>query len=265
MPQTDGEWRIISAIPPLLKTKWGQGGAYKPNSYGRFCPNKVAGCVIVAAAQIIAYYQAESTFHPKGEHRGHYNQPIHLDWERIMADCQNNHGGLDPATTPKSMEEVADLCHYLGRLFNANYKFGEHPSRNSTAAKGDDPIKWFRRNGAGLRATRYKKYNEGDVIRGIKEGNPVYGTGSAFAQKKFLHTKHHGNHAWVYDGYIRASNTSKEHDLLHCNWGWDGYQNGYYLGRFFDTNNGPKIHDEVLTRGQSHNYRYNFQYSIIMR
>ena len=48
-------WEMTDAVKPILKTKWGQGGASEPNSYGRYCPNKVTGCVITAAAQILSH------------------------------------------------------------------------------------------------------------------------------------------------------------------------------------------------------------------
>ena len=31
----------------------------------------------------------------------------------------------------------------------------------------------------------------------------------------------------------------KEYNLLHCNWGWNGYKNGYYYCRVFNTNMTP--------------------------
>ena len=42
--------------------------------------------------------------------------------------------------------------------------------------------------------------------------------------------------------------------------------NGYYLSKVFDTNSGPEIYDnEVTRRGQPHYYKYNHEYSVISR
>ncbi|MDP3912514.1 MAG: C10 family peptidase [Bacteroidota bacterium] len=42
-----------------------------------------------------------------------------------------------------------------------------------------------------------------------------------------------GGHSWVIDGY-------NSNGQVHCNWGWDGYYNGYYsLGDFNPNNLGP--------------------------
>ena len=55
----------------------------------------------------------------------------------------------------------------------------------------------------------------------------------------------------------------KEFNLLHCNWGWDGYKNGYYYCRVFNTNDGP-VFDKVPTRSNQNPYfKYNLQYSLI--
>lgn len=55
----------------------------------------------------------------------------------------------------------------------------------------------------------------------------------------------------------------KEYNLLHYNWGWGGYKNGYYRCRVFNTNNGP-VFNKVPTRSNQYPYfRYNLQYSLI--
>ena len=57
-------------------------------------------------------------------------------------------------------------------------------------------------------------------------------------------------------------------DNIHYNWGWGSskFYNGYYLSKVFDTNSGPEIYDNEVTRsGQSCYYKYNLEYSIISR
>lgn len=52
------------------------------------------------------------------------------------------------------------------------------------------------------------------------------------------------------------------------NWGWgaSNFYNGYYLSKVFDTNSGPEIYDNEVTRsGQPHYYKYNLEYSVISR
>jgi hypothetical protein len=62
-------------------------------------------------------------------------------------------------------------------------------------------------------------------------------------------------HAWVVDGYIDRSRTIRKvktstgavvsstvenEVLVHCNWGWHGTCNGYYVSGIFNTKNAPK-------------------------
>ena len=68
--------------------------------------------------------------------------------------------------------------------------------------------------------------------------------------------------------YISATKNGKQQNLIHCNWGWGSskFYNGYYLSKVFDTNSGPEIYDNEVTRsGQSGYYKYNLEYSIISR
>ncbi len=45
-------------------------------------------------------------------------------------------------------------------------------------------------------------------------------------------------HTWVLDGQIfykdKKHPDKKQMDLYHCNWGWGGYNDGYYLRFIFD-------------------------------
>ena len=186
-----------------------------------------------------------------------------LHWSQIISDCENNNGVLSSSYTPQSLNEVAHLCRYLGIAFGAKY------NRDGSTSVGEDkPIDWFNKWG-GLKASKLKEYNESQIITSIKNGNPVYGRGNS-GRKKFLGitVKYKGGHAWVYDGYISATKNGKQQNLIHCNWGWGPYKfyNGYYLSKVFDTNSGPEIYDNEVTRsGQPHYYKYNLEYSVISR
>lgn len=61
-----------------------------------------------------------------------------------------------------------------------------------------------------------------------------------------------GGHAWLVDGYLNQERTRKVIDrstnetisssketrlLVHCNWGWGGYRDGYFYPGVFNSNN----------------------------
>ena len=257
---TSNGWTINTKYAPILKTKWSQGGENNPNSYGKYCPNKTTGCTVIATAQILSHFQTIS--HVNWSYNG-VGASSDLHWSQIISDCENNNGVLSSTYTPQSLNEVAHLCRYLGIAFGAKYN-----SDGSTSVGEDKPIDWFNKWG-GLKASKLKEYNESQIITSIKNGNPVYGRGNS-GRKKFLGitVKYKGGHAWVYDGYISATKNGKQQNLIHCNWGWGSskFYNGYYLSKVFDTNSGPEIYDNEVTRsGQSGYYKYNLEYSIISR
>lgn len=112
-----------------------------------------------------------------------------------------------------------------------------------------------------------KDYNESNIIDAIKSGYPVFASGYS-GKKRFLGIRvgYKGGHAWVYDGLIVATKDNKTYNLVHCNWGWGGYKNGYYLSKAFGTNAGATIYDSSdIQAGSSSNYKYNLEYSIVRK
>lgn len=78
--------------------------------------------------------------------------------------------------------------------------------------------------------------------------------------KRFIYT------ACALDGYISATKDGKQQNLIHCNWGWGGSRNGYYLSKVFNTPSGAEINDNEITRGgTAYYYKYNLEYSIISK
>lgn len=48
---------------------------------------------------------------------------------------------------------------------------------------------------------------------------------------------------------------------LHCNWGWGGTSNGYYLSDTFNTGDGP-VYNDNATRS---NYQYNLEFATFFK
>ncbi len=117
-----------------------------------------------------------------------------------------------------------------------------------------------------MNATSQKSYNEEQIIAALRAGNPVFGRGNAGEKKILWWTKYTNGHAWVYDGCIRSVVESKPSYFVHCNWGWGGYKNGYYLSKVFNTADGADIYEsgDVQT-GNGYDFKYNLEYSIISR
>ena len=249
-------WQISEIAYPLLKVNWGQGYPYNIFCPGyKDMPHANTGCVITAFAQICSFYKV-----PKELSWNSYGTWVHwtYNWDRIISDCKKNDGNiLNRSTYSDTAEEVASLMNYLGLAFRAKYE-------RETGASVDDAINFV--NGSNwFHATPVQDYNEHNIFVNIRNGNLVLGRGNAEKGKTWIFfNKYSRGHAWIYDGFINGiSPKGKEYNLLHCNWGWNGYKNGYYYCRVFNTNDDP-VFDNVPTRSnQAPYYRYNLQYSLI--
>lgn len=250
-----GEWKIYNIFEPKLITKWGQGGINYPNSYGKYCPNKTAGCEVIAAAQILSYFRTPNSVVWHDDNDIYYVSDI--NWTKILLDASLFDGKLSPEKTPRPMDQVAHLCRYLGMSFNAEYKdVVENGERiTKTTVNFDKAVKWFK-NKSGLKATNPKDFNESDIASAIRNNNIVLARGDS-----------NRGHAWVIDGLLDAKKDGKDKKLFHCNWGFYGNKNGYYLSKVFNADLGPEIEDgNVISRGTiSGNFRYNLRYSIISK
>ena len=219
--------RFNQEILPLLKAKWGQG-CY----YNRFCPEDTTalscghaktGCVATAMAQIMHYWKYPET--GRGSHSyTPYSHPEYgvqaVDFSSTTYDWDNMPNWLNSSSSVTEIDAVATLMWHCGVSVNMNYG----PNQSSGGLNT-------------YQLTHYFKYSD-DMIKKNKEDNaswlaslkesldlrrPVYYSG--------------GNHAFVCDGY-------DENDLLHFNFGWGGWCDGYYAlgalnvsGLNFDTNN----------------------------
>lgn len=257
---TTNGWTIIEKYPAMLKTKWSQS-----DPYNMYCPNKYpTGCTITATAQIISYYQTIGSV--SWSDNGSSGSAT-LNWSRIISDCEKNSGKLNSTSYYTSSSEVAHLMRYLGVAMDADY------AADGTGVNKKKPINWMNDWG-GLNATKLADYSASPIINAIKSNKLVYARGNS-GRKKFLGitVSYTGGHAWVYDGYVSASSGGATSNLLHCNWGWGGYQDGYYISGAFNSDAGAEIYDREVTRssedatdeGSDGNFQYNLEYSIVSR
>lgn len=257
---TTNGWTIIEKYPAMLKTKWNQTAPYN-----MYCPNnRYTGCTVTATAQILSYYQTIGSV--SWSDNGSSGSAT-LNWSRIISDCEKNAGKLNTTSYYASSSEVAHLMRYLGVAMDADY------DADGTGVNKKKPINWMNDWG-GLNATKLADYSASPVINAIKNNKLVYARGNS-GRKKFLGitVSYTGGHAWVYDGYVSASSGGTTSNLLHCNWGWGGYQDGYYISGAFNSDAGAEIYDWEVTRsnedatdeGSDGNFQYNLEYSIVSR
>lgn len=138
-------------------------------------------------------------------------------------------------------------------------------------------------NNRGFRCDTLSNYSFNKVKNSINNKAPVLIIGYSGAEEKhqsFLWwkwntTNYKDGHAWVIDGYCNmqctATNKNDKTDVktfttnyVHCNLGWSGSCNGYYIDKVFTANLGANASDgkvEQLTRS-AYEDKYYYQYYL---
>ncbi len=211
------ETKSLSVIPPLVTTKWDQGGYYN-----ELCPydpeygeNSVTGCVATAMAQILKYWNYPET--GNGFHS--YN---HTNFGVISANFGNtsyNWTGM-PDVVESQNNSVATLMYQCGVSVEMNYSTpGSYAYVVSDASPVEHCSEFAFKEHFGmdesLRGIQRENFTTAAWVQVIKteleEGRPLEYAGFGSG----------GGHAFICDGY-------DENDFFHFNWGWGGYFDGYF-------------------------------------
>lgn len=243
-----------------VEVNWGQN--WPENTY---CPNKVAGCGPVAIAQVVSYFKPNLNFDLTFDNR--HSDRLVIDWNQMLTHKKSTN-----IRYPESGEVELHVVNC-----NENYEI-----HNDLAA-------FVRQIGVWC----YSDYNENSTSTDLSDlyyvaskllsdYNKVNVTGSNCYDKIkssgiVLMTGYcsEGGHAWVIDGvgninydihryyyYNPKTHQYKDSEIIsqcskyvHCNWGWAGQDNGYFLLGVYDT-------DKGIGTIEHHGSRYNFTESV---
>ena len=204
-----------TAVEPLITTKWGQGYPYNllcpvDPVHGGTC---VTGCCATAMAQVINYHrypnQVTGTFSYTTD-----NHSIeiydNLDW--ITFDWDNMLNEYTSEYTTVQSNAVAQLMRACGFAIESDYC--SYETTGYTTKITEALVNKFGYKGAQMLQRKYFTFNEWEAIikSELNKQRPVIYRGQNATG---------GGHLFVCDGY----NTD---GLFHINWGWDGYEDGYF-------------------------------------
>ena len=194
-------------IKPLLTSKWNQ-----TEPYNNMCPidqrtgqRSVTGCVATAMAQVMRHYQWP--INPTGSNGGYIFSGTTLDWGNMIDEYISGKYSTTQATA------VAELMRQCGASVNMQYS-----SYASGAYTSDVPIALYTYFDYDISMElQFRDYHTmsdwNNIVYAELEANrPVYYSGNSSM----------GGHAFVCDGYL-------SNNFFHFNWGWGGYQDGYFL------------------------------------
>jgi hypothetical protein len=205
----EGVARLKSAkiYGPLLQTKWGQ----ELGIYGSELGNSPAGCVATAIGQVMYFYKfpvqgygTKTLINNYGSHYANFAEREYL-WESMSTESVNN-------------GEVSRFLYHLAIGLSSNFNPG------GTAAMLNfslNPLKKYFNFSQNISYTNNITVSSmSEIVRQqVQIGKPVV----LGARNPDI-----GGHAVVCDGY------DEQNGLYHINWGWNGYNNGFY--DFFNLN-----------------------------
>lgn len=235
-------------VPPMLKTKWGQDSPYNDMCLDANGENTLAGCSTIAIAQFLYYHRNPDVING-----------YTVNW-LLLAGCEYEEP--EPGEFPGGSIGGGSIGG--GSIGGGQIIFDPNVLSNREAARfvynigtgiGID----YANNDTGASPNRMREYLEElghvctldiyicDVVKSlILEGKPVIMAG---------YTASNNGHAWIIDGWkdciIRTTTaseidgpvgsvtpeytiTDEYFDRIHCNFGWEGRCDGYYIGDVFN-------------------------------
>ena len=213
------DWHTID---PLITSHWNQGAPW--NGLCPICTDNgaqsVAGCVAIAAAQIIYYFRKDlphelqnttPTYKSPYSSNGcdvtvSYPKGTPLEYDLML----DTYGGGEPA---ECRDAVALLCYTVGACSNMNYW---HSSATGISSAGSAMTNYFGLSGTYM----YREESFPDdqwlsiAYSSLSEGSPLLYSG--------YRKRDNSAHAYIYDGFDSSNG------LWHINFGWGGNYDGYY-------------------------------------
>ena len=200
-------------VEPLLTSVWDQG-----HSWNDQCPednsgpggNAYAGCVAVAAAMVMKYWE-----HPQfgtGSHS--YNHP---DYGEVSANFNTSYNWSDMIDNQPT-DESRKLLYHVG--VSCEMQYGPDGSGawvgvyEPSVLTGLKTYFGYNQNSVFRNKDDYPEQTWVDIVKiELDQGRPLIYKG---------YTNDYGaGHAFVIDGY--------NDDFFHLNWGWSGSYNGNFL------------------------------------
>ena len=251
-------WELGSYVDPLIESEWGQYYPYNlllDRIDGTLPP---AGFVATAVAQIMGYYK----------------RPSGYDWEQMIPFVL----GMNASSSLEN--EFGTLFKTLGERLDMNYSLD---GRGAPSENVPSVLRSY-----GYSSGDLESYSLDKIKSELVSMRPVYIDGYSIKEEVWENTflwfgryvtKYSEGHAWVIDGFkgLRREMLERDYEtheilkttvqnieLVHCNFGWNGTDNGYYYDQAFATNEGDvdvpgtDLASENPEEGEAGNFQYNF-------
>lgn len=208
----------------ILKTNWEQKDFYNDAIEAVYGKNYCAGCATIGTAQLIAAKQPRLYMETK------YYKKVIESWPKareLAWDGSFNWNEIIKCDTELGKVETAALIYEVAEKIGVDYGI------NSTGAYTSDVENAL--SEFNLVHEGFCKYEYSSVVESIQQGSPLIFAGR--------NTK--SGHLFNIDGFAEmivyaTHNITDEKiefrdNFIHCNLGWGGPKNGWYLSGVFDT------------------------------
>lgn len=243
-----------SKVGPFVTVKWGQDW-----TEGYLCSNQLSGCANTAMAQIMSYYGFPTSI--KMTYKD--NTKIDFDWNKIR-NHENKHL-FDNCSDKATHMSISSLLREIGYRNNSKYLNGVTTTQSLAIVHNTYDILGYSNNEVWI-----SNYN-GFYCRTELNNHHLFHV-SAFKVNSLY------GHDWVFDGYLIENcitytmyNTGNGWAYTgdsfpfcryynHYNWGWRGYNNGYFLENIYQIKDDPYYDG----KSQKDNSNYNLYESVNM-
>ena len=220
-------------VEPLITAQWDQGppfnGMCPTGPSGTSTGPAIVGCVAVGMAQVMYYWQ----YPPTGIGNISYYDS---NYGTIEVDFENAFYDYSAMSDTIGNEEVQELLFHCGAAVEMDYGPNGSGAAGGPFSPSDYPSAFSALQEhfgyqSSMQFLEKNNYSDEVWFALIKEeldnGRPVVYDACASV----------GCHTWNVDGY--------QGDYIHCNWGWGGDSNGYYLLNTLNPDPGINFNDDV--------------------
>ncbi|MDL2311815.1 C10 family peptidase, partial [Bacteroidales bacterium OttesenSCG-928-B11] len=244
--EKSGGTRAVDGIEPFLNPQWGQGEFYNyycPRDLSSSTGRAVTGCVATAMGQLLYYFR----FPESGV--GSYTYE-HETYGTISANFENAYYDYDAMNdVPTKINPAASLLiHHLGVSVDMVYGANSSGMYNHKAAyslrthfKFSPETEYLYRDSVTLNW-------DSVIVSHLERKIPLYYAGWS---KPWT-----DGHAFICDGYQVDTDSNF---YYHFDFGWDGYQNGYfYTENLKPGGNNFNLAQELIVNAYPDTSRYDY-------
>ncbi len=206
------EVRDYRNVSPLIDAEFDQSGSWNNILTSETGFNGPLGCVAISMGQIMHYWG----YPEQGEGSNYY---IEDDLGMLDADFGQTFYDFDNMASTYATNASRLLLYHCGIAVNMDYAQGGSGAQcQGVYPSAEYAMKTYFKYGDNIQSIDGDDYDNISEFRTILKNELDLSMPILFSG--FSDEYGNGGHAWNIDGY--------QSNNLHCNWGWGGYNNGYY-------------------------------------